>query len=182
MVRRAGPPAVVGDEEFLPFAPASFDLVLSCLSLHWVNDLPGSLLQIRHALKPGGLFLGALFGAGSLMELRAAFRRAEQDGAPRISPFADIRDAGALLQRAGFALPVADRDMLGVSYGDPFALMRDLRGMGEANALSARRRNFTSRALMRAVAAHYGEMHGDEDGRIPASFEILQLTGWAPDE
>ena len=181
MARRAGALTVAADEEFLPFAPASFDLVLSCLSLHWVNDLPGSLIQIRRALKPGGLFLGALFGAGSLVELRSAFERAEAGGAPRLSPFADIRDAGALLQRSGFTLPVADRDNLSVSYGDPLALMRDLRGMGEANALSARRRNFTSPGLIRAAAAHYREMYGDDDGRVPASFEILQLTGWAPD-
>ena len=184
MVRRAGRLAVVADEEFLPFAEASFDLVLSCLSLHWVNDLPGSLIQIRRVLKPDGLFLGALFGAGSLGELRAALHQAEEleaaSGAPRISPFADIRDAGALLQRAGFALPVADRDRLMVSYGDPYKLMRDLRGMGETNALGARRRNFTGRNTLAAAADHYTAMHGDADGRIPASFEILLLTGWAP--
>ncbi len=184
MVHRAGGLAVVADEEFLPFAEASFDLVLSCLSLHWVNDLPGSLIQIRRVLKPDGLFLGAMFGSGSLGELRAALDQAdgrEADGAGRrISPFADIRDAGALLQRAGFALPVADWDTLMVSYGDPFKLMRDLRGMGETNALGARRRNFTGRNTLEATADHYTAMHGDADGRIPASFEILLLTGWAP--
>lgn len=189
MVRRAGRLAVVADEEFLPFAEASFDLVLSCLSLHWVNDLPGSLIQIRRVLKPDGLFLGAMFGAGSLGELRAALDQAALDqdearavagGGGRISPFADIRDAGALLQRAGFALPVADRDTLMVSYGDPYKLMRDLRGMGESNALGARRRNFTGRNTLAAAANHYTATHGDADGRIPASFEILLLTGWAP--
>lgn len=189
MVRRAGRLAVVADEEFLPFAEASFDLVLSCLSLHWVNDLPGSLIQIRRVLKPDGLFLGAMFGAGSLGELRAALDQAALDqdearavagGGGRISPFADIRDAGALLQRAGFALPVADRDTLMVSYGDPYKLMRDLRGMGESNALGARRRNFTGRNTLAAAANHYMATHGDADGRIPASFEILLLTGWAP--
>ncbi len=180
MAGQAGGMAVIGDEEFLPFAPASFDLVLSCLSLHWVNDLPGSLIQIRHALKPGGLFLAALFGAGTLSELRQSFDQAGTQNA--VSPFADIRDAGALMQRAGFDQPVVDRDILTVSYGDPFALMHDLRGMGEGNALMDRRRNFTCPTLMKAMATHYGETHADSDGRISASFEILQLTGWAGED
>src|SRR4030095_6212537 len=137
-----GRPTLVADEEALPFAPWSFDLVISNLTLHWVNDLPGCLLQIRQILKPDGLFLAAILGGGTLAELRGALMEAELAEAggasPRISPFADVRDAGGLLQRAGFGLPVVDSDMLTVRYADILALMRDLRGMGETNAVLER--------------------------------------------
>ncbi len=182
---RSGLP-VVADEEAIPFAPASFDLVLGALSLHAVNDLPGALLQIRRALTADGLFLAACFGGETLHELRRAMLEAEsavEGGAsPRVAPFADIRDAGALLQRAGFALPVADSDTIAVTWPDAFALMRDLRAMGEANALAARRRTPTPRATFAAAAERYRALFGDADGRIPATFQVLFLTGWAPAE
>jgi NADH dehydrogenase [ubiquinone] 1 alpha subcomplex assembly factor 5 len=184
MARRGQALRVVADEEFLPFAPASFDLALSCLSLHWVNDLPGTLLQLRHALKPDGLLLVSLLGGDTLYELRRALLEAEAetaDGAsPRVSPFADVREAGALLQRAGFALPVIDSDTITVSYPDALALMRDLRGMGEANALSERRRGFTRRAVLLRAAECYQAQFADTQGRIPATFRIVTLTAWAP--
>lgn len=185
MVRRAGRPAVTADEESLPFADASFDLVLSNLSLHWVNDLPGTLVQIRRALKPDGLFLAALFGGATCRELRQALTEAEiavEGGlSPRVSPFAEVRDAGNLLQRAGFALPVADADTLTVSYGDPLKLMADLRGMGEANAVAERRRSLSRRATLAAAAERYRALFADTDGRVPATFEVIFLTAWAPD-
>jgi malonyl-ACP O-methyltransferase BioC len=175
----------VADEEFLPFAPSSFDLVVSCLSLHWANDLPGALLQIRHALKPDGLFLCAMLGGDTLNELRRALIEAEvaeSGGAgPRVSPFADLRDAGALLQRAGFALPVADADTLTVTYENALDLMRDLRGMGEANAIAERRKDFTRRSTLLRAAAIYEDMFAEE-GRMPATFQVLNLTAWAPHE
>ena len=177
-------PALAADEEALPFAPASFDLIVSVLSLHWVNDLPGALLQIRQALKPDGLFLGALLGGETLHELRRALLRAESEieggASPRCSPVVDLRDAGALLQRAGFALPVADLDRITVTYDEPLKLMRDLRGMGEANATRDRRRGFTRRETLLRAAANYQEDCGRVDGRLPASFEVITLTGWAP--
>jgi len=188
MARRAGAAAGAGrlalaaDEEFLPFAPRSFDLVLSNLGLHWVNDLPGCLLQVRRVLRPDGLFVAALLGGQTLHELRAALIDAElavSGGAgPRVSPFADVAELGGLLQRAGFALPVADSDTLTVTYGDAFGLMRDLRGMGEGNALSARRRAFTRRAVLFDAAARYRD--GCGGGRLPATFQIVTLTAWAP--
>jgi SAM-dependent methyltransferase len=173
------------DEECLPFAPASFELVVSALTLHWTNDLPGALIQIRQALKPDGLFLGAMLGGDSLHELRTALLQAEieiEGGAsPRMSPLADLRDAGALLQRAGFALPVADTDRITVSYPNAFKLMQDLRGMGETNAIHERRRTLTRRATLFRAAEIYQEMFADADGRVPATFDVLTLTGWAPD-
>ncbi len=178
-------PTLVLDEEALPFAPASFDLVTACLSLHWVNDLPGALIQIRRALKPDGLFLGAAFGGGTLRELREALVEAEievEGGAgPRVSPLLDVRDAGDLLQRAGFALPVVDRDVITVTYEHAFSLMHDLRLMGETNALNMRRRTATRRETMVRAAARYLERFVDKAGRLPATFEIVYLTGWAPD-
>ncbi len=189
MARRAagpGRPSLVADEEFLPFAPESFDLVLSCLNLHWTNDLPGALIQIRRALKPDGLFLAVQFGLGTLGELRDCLLEAEAElygGASlRVSPFADARDGAALLQRAGFALPVADVETLTVTYPDALALMRDLRGMGEANATFARSKRFAGRDLFARAAARYAERHGDAQGRISARFRLLFLTGWAPHE
>jgi len=177
-------PAVAADEEALPFADATFDLVLSCLSLHWVNDLPGALAQIRRTLKPDGLFLAALFGYGTLAELREAFLAAEAaktgGAGPRVSPLADLRDAAGLLQRAGFAMPVADADTINVTYENAYALMGDLRGMGESNAATLRPR----RPLARATLYHAGELYtrrfAQTDGRVRARFQVVYLTGWAP--
>jgi NADH dehydrogenase [ubiquinone] 1 alpha subcomplex assembly factor 5 len=187
LLRRAKLPATVtADEEFLPFADSAFDLIASTLALHWVNDLPGALVQIRRALKPDGLFLAAILGGDTLIELRRAFLEAEAETtggtSPHTSPVADVADAGALLQRAGFALPVVDTDTLTVTYADMFALMRDLRGMGEANSVAARSRTFLRRDTLFAAAARYQELYADEDGRIPATFQIIWMTGWAPHE
>lgn len=180
----AGPCALAADEEALPFAPASLDLVLSCLSLHWVNDLPGALVQIRRALKPDGLFLAALLGGETLKELRGALSDAEiaEEGglSPRVSPFADVRDAGNLMVRAGFALPVMDTDVLTVSYPDPLKLMADLRAMGESNAVAGRRKGLTRRATLMRAAQIYRDRHAGADGRVPATFQVIYLTGWAP--
>ncbi len=178
--------ALAADEEALPFAEAAFDAVFSLLSLHWVNDLPGALIQVRRALKPDGLFLAAMLGGETLKELRAALLAAEvevEGGAgPRVSPFADVRDLGALLQRAGFALPVADVDDIEVSYPDAIKLMADLRGMGEANAVANRRKGFSRRATLMRAAELYAERHADPDGRLPATFQVIYLTAWAPHE
>lgn len=178
--------AVVADEEALPFAHERFDLATSLLSLHAVNDLPGALVQIRRALKPDGLFIGCLLGGASLAELRRAFMEAEADieggASPRVAPFADVRDLGGLLQRAGFALPVTDVEPLTVRYGDPFALMRDLRAMGLTNALTARRRKPLRRATLMRAAEIYATRFADPDGRLRATFEIVWLSGWAPHE
>ena len=178
-------PAVT-DEEVLPFAPGSLDLVVSALSLQFVNDLPGTLIQIRRALKPDGLFLAALIGGESLTELRQAFAAAEAEVeggvSPRVAPFADLRDLGALLQRAGFALPVADVDRVIVRYASPLDLMQELRRMGAGNVLLERRRVPLKRATLRRMLEVYAERFGGADGRIPATFEIVWLSGWAPHE
>ncbi|MBM3566201.1 MAG: methyltransferase domain-containing protein [Alphaproteobacteria bacterium] len=175
---------LAADEEALPFAPASFDLVLSSLALHWVNDLPGALAQIRRVLKPDGLFLASLFGGETLKELRQALAEAELQTAggasPRVSPFAELRDLGGLLQRAGFALPVADADTIIVSYDEPMKLLADLRGMGETNAHALRRAAFSRRELFPAMAETYRRLFADETGRVPATFQIVTLTAWAP--
>jgi SAM-dependent methyltransferase len=180
---RSGP-RVQLDEEALPFAPASLDLVVSSLALHWANDLPGVLVQIRRALKPDGLFMAAILGGSTLTELRQALVAAEAEvsgGAGlRISPFADTFDAAGLLQRAGFALPVADVDRVTVRYSHPLRLMADLRAMGETNALVERARQPLSRAVLARAAAIYAERFGEADGRVRASFDIITLTGWAP--
>lgn len=182
--RRAPPPALAVDEEALPFADASFDAVFSCLSLHWVNDLPGALIQARRSLRPDGLFLGAMLGGETLIELREALMAAEMAAAggasPRVSPFAEVRDAGALLQRAGFALPVADADTVTVTYENAWGLMRDLRGMGETNVVAERHRQPTRRDVLFRAAEIYQQRHAGADGRIPATFQVLYLTGWAP--
>lgn len=182
--RKDGDLKVVLDEEWLPFAPGSLDLVLSCLSFHWINDLPGALLQINHALKPDGLLLAAFFGGGTLKELRSVLLEAEleqSDGAaPRISPFADLADAAQLLQRAGFALPVADLDVIEVSYPDALKLMADLRGMGEANALHDRARRPLSRLTLLRAAEIYQQRFRRADGKVSATFEVIFMTGWAP--
>jgi SAM-dependent methyltransferase len=177
---------VVADEEALPFRDASLDLVVSALALHTVNDLPGTLAQIRRALKPDGLFLAALYGGDTLTELRQSFAQAEteiENGiSPRVAPFADLRDLGALLQRAGFALPVADVDRITVRYASPFALMHELRRMGATNTLIARRRRPLKRATLMRMAELYAQNFSDPDGRIRATFEIVWLSGWAPHE
>jgi SAM-dependent methyltransferase len=183
MVALNGPGmGVVADEEMLPFAEARFDLVISNLSLHWVNDLPGALLQIRRLLRPDGLFLASLLGGETLSELRQSLIEAdlaEEGGAgPRISPFVEVKDAGALLHRAGFALPVADSDPINVTYGDPLTLLRDLRGMGEGNAVMARRRHFSRRATLARALAVYQQRFANADGRLPARFQIVTMTGW----
>jgi len=178
--------AVVADEEALPFADGALDLVVSALALHFVNDLPGALLQIRRALRPDGLFLAALFGGETLSELREAFAAAESEIeggiSPRVAPFADLRGLGAVLQRAGFALPVTDVDRLVVRYDDVFALMSDLRRMGATNVLADRRRLPLRRATLMRMAAIYSERFADGDGRVRATFEIAWLSGWAPHE
>ncbi|MCH8196917.1 MAG: methyltransferase domain-containing protein [Proteobacteria bacterium] len=178
--------SLAADEEFLPFADGSFDSVLSNLSLHWVNDLPGALIQIRKVLKPDGLFIGAMLGGETLNELRQALMEAElaNEGgvSPRISPFADVRDAGDLLLRAGFALPVADSDRITVTYPDALALMRELRAMGEANAVRSRRHGFSRSATLSQASSLYETRHADREGRIPATFEIVYLSAWAPDD
>ena len=178
--------AVAADEEALPFRDASLDLVVSALALQFVNDLPGTLIQIRRALRPDGLFLAAMIGGDSLAELREAFAQAEADVeggvSPRVAPFADLRDLGALLQRAGFALPVTDVDRLTVRYASPLALMHDLRRMGAGNALLERRRTPLRRSTLRRVLEIYAERFADPDGRIRATFEIVWLSGWTPHE
>ena len=181
---RQHPAGVVGEAEALPFRAASFDLVVSALGLHWTNDLPGALLQLRHILKPDGLLLATLYGGRTLWELQEVLMQAELEvaggAAPRVSPFADVPDCGALLQRAGLALPVVDSETLTVTYPHLFALMQDLRAMGETNAQAARQRGGTRRALFLRAAELYRERFGDADGRIPATFQLINLTGWAP--
>ncbi|MDF0601607.1 methyltransferase domain-containing protein [Psychromarinibacter sp. C21-152] len=176
--------AISPDLETLSLEPGAHDLVIHAMSLHWADDPVGQLIQARRALKPDGLFLGALFGGQTLTELRGALAEAEAAVtgglSPRVAPMAEIRDVGALMQRAGFALPVADNLPKTVSYADPLRLMRDLRAMGETNAMTERPRRFTRRAVLLEAARRYVEAFGTEDGRIPATFEIILLTGWAP--
>jgi SAM-dependent methyltransferase len=175
---------VAADAEALPFGDATLDLVVSALALQFVNDLPGVLVQIRRALKPDGLLLAALLGGETLTELRQSFAEAESDieggVSPRVAPFADLRDLGALLQRAGFALPVTDVDRVTVRYDSVFDLMHDLRRMGATNALLARRRTPLKRATLRRLAEIYAQRFADDDGRVRATFEIVWLSGWAP--
>lgn len=186
LARRAGGPVVVADEEVLPFAEGTFDLVVSNLSLHWVNDLPGALVQVRRALRPDGFFCAALLGGETLVELRRCLFEAEMAVAggvsPRVSPFAEIRDAGGLLHRAGFALPVADSDTITVTYSDPLALLRDLRGMGETNAVLARRRVPLRRDVLFDALSRYAGRHAEPDGRVVATFQVIYLAAWAPHE
>lgn len=181
MAARAGGDAVALDPEQLPFAPASFDLVVASLALHWVNDLPGVLIQLRRALRPDGLLLASMPLLGTLGELRAALTEAEAaisgGAAPRVSPFPELRDCAGLLQRAGFALPVADREEIRLLYADPLALLRDLRAAGETNALRLRDRRVPPRALFpRALAG----LPRAEAGRVAATLSLAILTGWAP--
>ena len=174
------------DTETLPLAPESIDLAISALAFQFVNDLPGVLAQIRRALKPDGLLLAAMIGGDTLTELRQAFAEAEAECeggvSPRVAPFADLRDAGALLQRAGFALPVTDVDQLVVRYDNAFALMADLRRMGASNVMIERRRTPTRRATLLRMSEIYAQRFSDPDGRIRASFDIIWLSGWAPHE
>jgi SAM-dependent methyltransferase len=184
MLAGARGPRLVADEERLPFAAGRLDLIVSSLALHWVNDLVGALIQIRLALAPDGLFLGAMLGGATLTELRGALLTAEADlrggAGPRISPFADAADGAALLQRAGFALPVIDTDVVTVRYDHPLRLLADLRAMGETSALVERPRAPLTRAVVTRACELYQERHAEPDGRVPATFEILTLTGWAP--
>lgn len=177
---------VVADEEFLPFKDHSLDAVISPLNLHAVNDLPGALSQIKRSLKPDGLFMAAMFGGETLYELRESLMAAEivlKGGAsPRVFPFADKQQAGALLQRAGFALPVVDSEIVTVTYENIFKLLHDLRGMGESNIIAARNKSYAGKEFFMQAAQHYHENYAQADGRIVASFEIIFLLGWAPHE
>ncbi|MFQ5625574.1 MAG: methyltransferase domain-containing protein [Methyloligellaceae bacterium] len=185
LVKQCKGTRLVCDEEMLPFADASLDLVISGLILHLVNDLPGTLIQIRRALKPDGLFMAAVLGGQSLHELREAFALAEEevDGgvSPRVAPFGDVRDYGALLQRAGFALPVTDADAVQATYSTPLDLMRELRAMGASNVLTTRRKRPLKRGLLMRAGEIYAQNFPAPRGRIRATFEIIHLTGWAPD-
>jgi SAM-dependent methyltransferase len=172
--------------EILPLQPDTLDLAVSGLAFQFVNDLPGVLTQIRRALKPDGLLLAAMLGGDTLTELRQSFAAAEAElesgVSPRVAPFADLRDVGALLQRAGFALPVTDVDRITVRYDTAFALMQDLRRMGATNILVERRKVPTRRATTLRMAQIYGERFADGDGRIRATFDVIWLSGWSPHE
>ena len=174
------------DPEHLPFAPGSFELIVSPLALHWINDLPGALIQLRFALKPDGLLLASLFGGETLSELRLSLIEAESEltggAGPRISPFADLQDVAGLLQRADYALPAADRDVVTVRYGEPMRLLADLRAMGETSALRERNPRALSRRILARAFDLYRERYADEDNRVRATFEILTATGWSPHE
>ncbi|RYG91357.1 SAM-dependent methyltransferase [Loktanella sp. IMCC34160] len=176
---------IIADDDILALDPGTHDLVIHALALHWANDPVGQLVQCRHALEPDGLMIAALFGGQTLHELRAALAEAESRAtgglSPRIAPMGEIRDLGGLLQRAGFALPVADALPYDVTYASALHLMRDLRGMGETNALAGRLRSPTRRAVMFGAVETYARHFGTDDGRVPATFEVVVLTGWAPD-
>jgi SAM-dependent methyltransferase len=178
------PLQVVGDEEALPFADGSFDLIVSALSLHWVNDLPGALIQARRALKPDGLFIALAFGGRTLTELRQSLLLAEEESrggaANRISPFMDVVDGAGLMQRAGFAMPVSDGELVTVRYGDPLRLLSDLKGMGETAAFAERGRPPLTRGILVRAMEIYRDRFADPDGRVRASFEMIALSGWAP--
>lgn len=186
MTRHTDIPSVVADEEFLPFRAGSLDAVVGNLNLHWVNDLPGALLQVRQALKPDGLFLAALLGGETLRELRQCLMEAElavSGGAsPRVSPFIDLHDMGALMQRAGFALPVVDSDLITVDYSSPLKLMQDLRGMGASNATYNRLMKPTRRKVLLEAARLYQEKFADAAGKVPATFQVVYVIGWSPHE
>ncbi|MCC3861806.1 methyltransferase domain-containing protein [Pseudemcibacter aquimaris] len=177
---------IQADEEFIPVKPGCLDLVFSILNLHSINDLPGTLIQILHSLKPDGLFVGAAFGGETLHELRASMMKADMDALggirPHVSPFMDVRDAGGLLQRAGFALPVVSTERITVNYDNAFKLMKELKGMAENNILAKTFKGLTKPSLMMKVAEHYQNDFADINGRIPATFDILYFKGWAPHE
>lgn len=178
-----GPDQVV-DEEALPFAEQSFDLVVSALSLHWVNDLPGALIQIRRVLKPDGLFIGTVLGGRTLTELRQSLLSAEEEirggAANRVSPYLDVIDGAGLMQRAGFAMPVADNDARTVRYAHPLRLLQDLRGMGETAAFASRSAPPLTRGILMRAMETYAQRFSDADGRVRATFEFVTLSGWAP--
>jgi len=178
--------AVFDGDETLNVSEASADLAVSMLDLHEMNDVPGALVQIRRALRPDGLLLACVPSSGTLAELRECLTEAETavagGAAPRILPFMDVRDAGGLLQRAGFALPVADHDTVAVRYDNAFDLMRDLRAMGATNSLVARPRHFTRRGVLFEAVRLYAERHADADGRVRATFSFVWMSGWVPDE
>ena len=182
--RAAGIQAYMLDEETPDLTGRGYDLIVSALSLHWVNDLPGTLARLRQGLKPDGLFLGALFGAGTLAELRECLMEAETEisggVSPRLSPLPGLKDMADLMQRAGFALPVADRDTVIVRYRDPARLLADLKGMGEQSALAPGMIRPLPRAALSRALTLYRERHADPDGRVRASFEIVHVSGWAP--
>jgi SAM-dependent methyltransferase len=182
MLKETSGAKIVADEEYLPFAPASFDLIVNNLSLHWVNDVPGALAQIRRTLRPDGLFLAVLLGGQTLHELRGCLLDAELavtgGVSPRLSPVIDLPMASALMQRAGFALPVVDQETLTLTYPDIFTLMRDLRGMGQNNALIHRLRHPTRRTIFAEADRLYRQRHARPDGSLPATFDILFLHGW----
>ncbi len=179
-------PKLVADEEALPFADGSLDLAVSALSLQFVNDLPGTLAQIRRALRPDGMLLAAMLGGVTLTELRQSWLAAEAEveggASPRVAPFVDVREAGALLQREGFALPVVDSETLTVTYASPLALMREIKAMGASNMLRARRKQPVRRETLIRAAEIYAERFGTGDGRVPATFEIVTMTAWVPHE
>lgn len=185
LATRCPRPAVVCDEERLPFKEMSLSLVVSGLALHRVNDLPGALIQIRRSLRPDGLFMGAALGGRSLQELRQVLIEAEAElhggASPRVAPFADVREYGALLQRAGFALPVTDAELFNVTYPSPRALMREIRALGGGNVMAARRKAPLPRGTLERAEEIYRMRHSTPTGKIAASFEIVYLTGWAPD-
>lgn len=184
LAARLPTPSVVADEELFPFKAESFDLIVSALTLQWVNDLPGCLMQVRRGLKADGVFLGATLGSESLCELRQVLFQAEEEiyggASPRVAPFADVRDLGQLLQRAGFSLPVTDRDIIKVNFPSPSKLMQELRQMGASNVLNNRLRSGAQRRLFSRASELYLEQFGDENGRVSATFEIIYLMGWAP--
>jgi SAM-dependent methyltransferase len=177
---------IVPDDEILALEPGAHDLVIHAMGLHWANDPLGQMVQCRHALKPDGMFLGVLLGGRTLHELRMSLAEAESaltgGLSPRVLPMAEIRDLGGLLQRAGFALPVADSFVQTATYGNVFDLFADLRAMGETNSLAGRLKHPTRRAIFAEAAAIYSATHGAANGRIPATFELICLTGWAPHE
>ncbi|SPO05680.1 probable methyltransferase [Cephalotrichum gorgonifer] len=177
---------VLDDEETLPYEPSSFDLVLSSLSLHWINDLPGILSQINSVLKPDCAFMGAMLGGDTLFELRTSLQLAEQERrggiSPHVSPFADVRDVGGLLQKAGFKMLTVDVDDIIVDYPDSFALMQDLQAMAEGNAILGREMGAVGRDVLLANEAIYRELHGNEDGSIPATFRVIYMIGWREGE
>ena len=185
-LQNTGPAGVAGDEEALPFAEGKFDLAVSALSLQWVNDLPGTLVQIRRVLKPDGLLLAALIGGETLHELRESFAAAEAEitggASPRVSPFAEVRSLGSLLQRAGYALPVIDSDRHVVRYQNAFKLFQDLRRMGATNALVERSRKPLTKRIVARAAEIYAERFSDPDERLRATFDVLWISGWAPHE
>jgi len=175
---------MVADEEFLPFAKGSLDAVISNLALHWVNDLPGALVQIRNALKADGLFMATLLGGETLRELRLSLMEAEMavtgGASPRVSPFIDLRDMGALMQRANFALPVVDSEIITVDYSSPLKLMQDLRGMGATNATFNRPMQPTRKAVLLEAAKIYHDKFANVEGRVPATFQVIYAIGWVP--